>query len=885
MESSQSWNVDDKPVWYQHCVRTFLEDFQSRRDEFSPDQVRIVVRILICSLNKVEFLLSDERNLTSKEDSDVKLELNEETSSSEHPPIIIPTAQDVVADFLHVEMSQGAPPSEEIAELTSDDATAIDFQLDSPSAEPAAVEKPNNEARSKRRRKTKFPRKQIPALMLPKHLQEHEEDTVVACRDCNKTFPNKRSLSNHTQRNHRPENWIICDVCGKSVYKYFMDKHLDAHRANAPKTEESESFPCELCGKTYATQQRLYVHLRATHKPSSLVCAICGQAFKFKGKLREHEAIHRGESLYKCKLCGEGFARQRQMKYHERKHNNDKRYKCTYCPKAFLRKDYLSEHLNSHTGARPFACKICGLTYTSMGSMYTHIRNKHKTGDQSVSGQMIPLATQSSVEKSESHSEENSLMESEVECKPFWYQQCSHSFLTNLYSMRGEITEENIIKIAKFFLASLNFVADLLSEGPLKSDDSGEARFQEPELTDDVVSSAEKTSSSFVSEEPSKNSTIQREETSKKSCLKEEETEFVCLRCEEPVSVEKLHDSALSLAWCSKCTPEPERAFDSDPVQQERGASRKSCVLAGSEDLPFHCEECPASFETRRKLHYHMTQKHPSATKKYACDECGQLYHNRNSLYYHKTHKHAPTTKCHLCNLTLPSRSMPTHLLEHGKEEAPARCPQCEEILPNKKLLSHHIRREHRPDNWIPCEICGQSVYKYHMKKHRDIHATLTPSMPEGFPCTLCGKTYSTLARLTSHERGVHKESHLVCSICGKGFRFKSQLREHEAMHTGEALYKCKLCGLGFGRRRHLRLHVMKHTNDRRHKCPHCPKAFFKSDTLKEHLNVHTGARPFACKFCGQAYASLPSMYTHIRNKHKKMDVTVATAEEESALG
>ncbi|CAG0900116.1 unnamed protein product [Cyprideis torosa] len=60
------------------------------------------------------------------------------------------------------------------------------------------------------------------------------------------------------------------------------------------------------------------------------------------------------------------------------KHNNDRRYKCPQCPKAFFTPVNLREHIYSHTGERPFACALCGLTYTSKGSMYTHMRIKHK---------------------------------------------------------------------------------------------------------------------------------------------------------------------------------------------------------------------------------------------------------------------------------------------------------------------------------------------------------------------------------------------------------------------------------------------------------------------------------------------------------------------------
>ncbi|CAG0903425.1 unnamed protein product [Cyprideis torosa] len=423
-----------KPQWYQKCFEFFFEDLKALRADIDSEILQKVFVVFVTCLDRAETATTAK---TQKEDSasnktsvEVKTETVDESTTADGNQLS--TAADLchssevpeepnLFDFLATELRE-AVETESSEEVTDSSFLPVrkrtgrkrrtDKEEEEKEEEPEPDRKPSRSKRAEdlsceecgkrynnrsslHRHKTykhnstvKCPTcgETVPLSYLEGHMADHEKTPVIQCKDCGKSFLNKRNLSNHIQRHHKPQNWVICDVCGKSVYRYFMDKHMDVHRAKTTDQSEGEAeHVCTICNKSYATQQRLYMHNAWKHKTSALVCSICGQAFKFKGKLKEHEASHTGEALYKCKICGAGFPRRRQIRLHEMKHNNDRRYKCPQCPKAFFTSVDLREHIYSHTGERPFACALCGLTYSSKGSKNTHMRIKHKNVSNSVS--------------------------------------------------------------------------------------------------------------------------------------------------------------------------------------------------------------------------------------------------------------------------------------------------------------------------------------------------------------------------------------------------------------------------------------------------------------------------------------------------------------------
>lgn len=127
-----------------------------------------------------------------------------------------------------------------------------------------------------------------------------------------------------------------------------LQQHLGQH---ARSERAAGAVPCEVCGKLFASAERVRAHVRASHGEKACACDICGSGFSYRCKLLDHMRTHTGDKPYRCEVCGKSFSQKNHLTRHAMIHTGERPFPCDFCGRGFYRKDKLSRHRRVHTVA------------------------------------------------------------------------------------------------------------------------------------------------------------------------------------------------------------------------------------------------------------------------------------------------------------------------------------------------------------------------------------------------------------------------------------------------------------------------------------------------------------------------------------------------------
>ncbi|XP_026273149.1 zinc finger and SCAN domain-containing protein 12 isoform X1 [Frankliniella occidentalis] len=198
-----------------------------------------------------------------------------------------------------------------------------------------------------------------------------ESDRPYRCDICGRTYSSQQALVNH-DRYHRGERPYECETCHKA---FATNSHLVTHR----RTHTGERpFQCQLCQRCFADRSAFVKHER-THGPNGAIikrykCDECGSGFVDSCGLKKHIRIHTGERPYVCNVCEKTFSTSSTFVAHKRIHTGERPYKCESCDKMFITKSHLLTHRRTHTGEKPFTCTVCNRCFADGSSFRRHER-------------------------------------------------------------------------------------------------------------------------------------------------------------------------------------------------------------------------------------------------------------------------------------------------------------------------------------------------------------------------------------------------------------------------------------------------------------------------------------------------------------------------------
>ncbi|KAL7015436.1 hypothetical protein ACKWTF_016456 [Chironomus riparius] len=223
------------------------------------------------------------------------------------------------------------------------------------------------------------------------HMKEHMLTMPFNCKVCGKGFSYERSFKQH-ELTHAAK--VKCEICSKSLKPHAMYYHMK-YRHTSEKTHQ-----CPVCPKAFKTKDNIARHMMRHNM--EFPCTICGRKFAENSRLQMHLNMHENPEQFFCSICNKSFEHiDRHMKrLHAQK--RERNLKCRYCEYASDSKQTLRRHeemhekrneiLQSKTKKRKiklkiiemktFECKVCNVVLQTKSGYKSHLRHYHKGKDQ-----------------------------------------------------------------------------------------------------------------------------------------------------------------------------------------------------------------------------------------------------------------------------------------------------------------------------------------------------------------------------------------------------------------------------------------------------------------------------------------------------------------------
>ncbi|XP_021348789.1 zinc finger protein 761-like isoform X2 [Mizuhopecten yessoensis] len=209
------------------------------------------------------------------------------------------------------------------------------------------------------------------------HLAKKHDQKPFKCPKCLEYFSCRADKKKHVTVAH-PELAAQCEKCGEFFFgQERLQCHVRGMKCKARSDTEGNKIPCEVCGKT-VLRSGMKKHMDTIHlKIHSHKCEVCSFTTNSTQSIKHHRMRHTGIHPIKCQLCDFSCVQDYQLKSHMRTHTGEKPYKCDQCNYASAWNVQLKEHRKAHDSDTQSTCDICNITFKHDRGITLHMKKFH----------------------------------------------------------------------------------------------------------------------------------------------------------------------------------------------------------------------------------------------------------------------------------------------------------------------------------------------------------------------------------------------------------------------------------------------------------------------------------------------------------------------------
>ena len=232
----------------------------------------------------------------------------------------------------------------------------------------------------------------------------------MQCNECGLWCMNQMQLLTHTQNVHEEgyHRTAVCNICGKSMSKARLNRHLKEVHKMEPGVKEKEVdnsgipearnangvFECMHCNVTCLKRSSLFSHIAHIHLKDkrNLRCNWCDVKIDYGRTMVRH--IKRKHPAQVSKALLEDFMAQGEAErlrriavikkggYEIIDIDDSKHIQCHHCGKKFGNDARLKRHIRSvHENKYHYKCKECDQVFSEYPGLMAHMKQSHSNVD------------------------------------------------------------------------------------------------------------------------------------------------------------------------------------------------------------------------------------------------------------------------------------------------------------------------------------------------------------------------------------------------------------------------------------------------------------------------------------------------------------------------